>query len=110
MNNLASLPDEMAHLSSLVSLELSDNRLSQLPSAAVSGLKGLQFLGLRSNCLTELPTELGQLTGLTHLDASMNHITVSSSRQQGLEHCRPPLLQCRLTTAAAHHPQPQHAG
>lgn len=40
-------------------------------------LVGLSSLGLRSNCLSDLPTEVGRLTALTYLDASMNHIAVS---------------------------------
>jgi hypothetical protein len=46
-----------------------------VPSAG--RLVGLHSLGLRSNCLTELPDEVGRLSGLTYLDASMNHIAVS---------------------------------
>lgn len=38
---------------------------------------GLHSLGLRSNCLCRLPGEVGRLSRLTYLDASMNNIAVS---------------------------------
>jgi hypothetical protein len=51
------------------------------------GLSDLVSLGLRSNCLTALPDELGGLTALTYLDASMNHIRVRSSLARGALRC-----------------------
>jgi Leucine-rich repeat (LRR) protein len=75
MNNLSSLPDSIGKISSLASLELSDNRLASLP-ASLGQLSGLASLGLRSNCLAGLPAEVGGLSSLSYLDISMNHITV----------------------------------
>jgi Leucine-rich repeat (LRR) protein len=86
MNNLSALPDSIGKISSLASLELSDNRLASLPGS-LGQLSGLASLGLRSNCLAGLLAEVGGLSSLSYLDISMNHVTVSDSQKMSQPQC-----------------------
>ncbi|ESA34600.1 leucine rich repeat -containing protein, partial [Leptolyngbya sp. Heron Island J] len=61
-------------LTSLTSLSLSSNQLSELPPE-IGQLTSLTSLDLRSNQLSELPPEIVQLTSLTSLDLYQNKIS-----------------------------------
>ncbi|PRQ47175.1 putative leucine-rich repeat domain, L domain-containing protein [Rosa chinensis] len=67
------LPDSIGKLSSLLTLDLSENRLLVLPST-IGGLSTLTKLDLHSNRLTELPDTFGDLLSLVHLDLRANNL------------------------------------
>ncbi|KAL6224362.1 hypothetical protein ACLB2K_003217 [Fragaria x ananassa] len=67
------LPDSIGKLSSLLTLDLSENRLVVLPST-IGGLSSLTKLDLHSNRLTELPDTIGDLLSLVHLDLRANNL------------------------------------
>lgn len=67
------LPDSIGKLSSLLTLDLSENQLLVLPST-IGGLSSLTKLVLHSNRLTELPDTIGDLLSLVHLDLSANNL------------------------------------
>lgn len=68
------LPDSIGKLSSLITLDLSENRLVALPSS-ISGLSSLTKLDLHSNKIVELPESLGDLLSLVYLDLRGNQLT-----------------------------------
>lgn len=65
------LPSEVNKLTSLVTLNLSNNEFTGVP-AEVGQLRNLEILNLSNNQLTGLPNELGNLTRLKLLDLSGN--------------------------------------
>ncbi|XP_050366619.1 plant intracellular Ras-group-related LRR protein 4-like [Argentina anserina] len=67
------LPDSIGKLSSLLTLDLSENRLLVLPST-IGGLLSLTKLDLHSNRLAELPDTIGDLFSLVHLDLRANNL------------------------------------
>lgn len=68
------LPDSIGKLSSLIKLDLSENRIVTLPGA-IKGLSSLQTLDLHGNKINELPESIGALLHLLHLDLRGNHLT-----------------------------------
>ena len=58
----------------LKSLYLFANQISELPTE-LGALTGLAGLVLPNNAITSLPTEIGALTGLVALDLSFNWLT-----------------------------------
>lgn len=68
------LPDSIGKLSSLVTLDLSENRITALP-ATIGGLSSLTRLDLHSNRITELPDSIGGLLSLVFLDLRGNQLT-----------------------------------
>ena len=72
--DLKTVPDLPAKLQSLRSLNLSDNRLTELPEDLWQ-LVGLKHLDLGKNRLTALDPAIGCLARLEHLDASENRLT-----------------------------------
>lgn len=74
LDQLEWLPDSIGKLTSLVQLNLSENRIVTLPSA-IGGLTRLTKLDLHSNKLQSLPDSLGELSSLTDLDLHGNHLT-----------------------------------
>ncbi|GAA1595599.1 hypothetical protein GCM10009804_60230 [Kribbella hippodromi] len=72
---LRSLPDRVPSLELLTSLDLSDNRLTELPPAWLSDATRLQRLVLAGNRLTELPETIGQAAALRLLDVSDNRLS-----------------------------------
>lgn len=61
----------------LVSLNLSDNKLTSIPTS-IGNLTGLTVLDLNVNLITgNIPTQVYDLTNLTHLDLSDNELTGS---------------------------------
>ncbi|QCD91224.1 internalin A [Vigna unguiculata] len=69
------LPDSIGKLSSLVTLDLSENRIMALP-ATIGGLSSLTRLDLHSNRISELPDSVGNLLSLVYLDLRGNQLTL----------------------------------
>nr|GLL38581.1 plant intracellular Ras-group-related LRR protein 4-like [Ipomoea trifida] len=67
------LPDSIGKLSSLITLDLSENRLIALPTT-IGGLASLQKLNLSGNRIAELPDSVGDLLKLISLDLGGNHL------------------------------------
>lgn len=74
MDQIEWLPDSIGKLSSLITLDLSENRILALP-ATISGLLSLTKLDLHSNRISELPDSIGDLLSLVCLDVSGNQLT-----------------------------------
>ncbi|KAD7479152.1 hypothetical protein R6Q59_008040 [Mikania micrantha] len=73
MDQIEWLPDSIGKLSSLITLDLSENRLVTLPSSILS-LSSLTKLDLHSNKIIELPESLGDLLSLVYLDLRANQL------------------------------------
>lgn len=73
-NRLVALPDTIGGLSSLTKLDLHSNRISQLPDA-IGELLSLVFLDLRANNLSTLPASFGRLLCLEELDLGSNQLS-----------------------------------
>ncbi|VFQ74329.1 unnamed protein product [Cuscuta campestris] len=67
------LPDSIGKLSSLITLDLSENRLTSIPTA-IGSLGSLQRLNLCGNRIVELPDSLGNLQELVSLDLAGNSL------------------------------------
>ncbi|XP_060191736.1 plant intracellular Ras-group-related LRR protein 4-like [Lycium barbarum] len=67
------IPDSIGKLSSLITLDLSENRITVLPTT-IGGLSSLQKLDLHSNKIVELPDSIGDLLNLVYLDLSGNNL------------------------------------
>lgn len=65
-------PTAIEALIHLVRLDLGNNKLKRLSEGFASSLTKLQSLSLFRNDLTTLPEDIGNLTGLTHLDLCFN--------------------------------------
>ena len=74
------LPESLAQLTQLQSLDISRNQLSALPEG-LAQLTQLQSLDISYNQLSALPEGLAQLTRLQTLDVSVNQL---SALQEGL--------------------------
>ena len=73
-NQLTSLPDAIAQLRNLTTLDLRFNELTWLPDA-IGELHNLTTLSLGYNQLTSLPNAIGQLHDLTRVELSHNQLT-----------------------------------
>ncbi|MCB9152377.1 MAG: leucine-rich repeat domain-containing protein, partial [Caldilineaceae bacterium] len=73
-NKLTALPDWLAQLTNLQSLDLRYNNLTALPDW-IAQLTNLHTLKLGYANLTSLPEEMAQLTNLHVLDLSYSHLT-----------------------------------
>ncbi len=73
-NQLTELPEAIGALTQLRTLNLSGNQLTELPDA-IAALTQLQSLNLYDNQLTELPEAIAALTQLKTLDLSHNQLT-----------------------------------
>ncbi|XP_064965852.1 plant intracellular Ras-group-related LRR protein 4-like [Musa acuminata AAA Group] len=73
-NRIVVLPTTMGALSSLTKLDLHSNRIAQLPDS-IGDLHRLLFLDLRGNQLTSLPSTFCKLVHLEELDLSSNQIS-----------------------------------
>lgn len=74
MDQVDWLPDSIGKLSSLVTLDLSENRIVAIPST-IGGLSSLTKLDLHSNRITEIPDSVGNLLSLVHLYLRGNSLT-----------------------------------
>ncbi|OIT06320.1 PREDICTED: plant intracellular Ras-group-related LRR protein 4-like isoform X2 [Nicotiana attenuata] len=79
------LPDSMGKLSSLITLDLSENRITVLPTT-IGGLSSLQKLDLHSNKIVELPDSIGDLLNLVYLDLSANNLKLLPASFARLAH------------------------
>ncbi|KAJ4914001.1 Plant intracellular Ras-group-related LRR protein 4 [Raphanus sativus] len=68
------LPDSIGKLSTLTSLDLSENHIVVLPNT-IGGLASLTNLDLRSNRINQLPESIGELINLVHLNLSGNQLS-----------------------------------
>ncbi|XP_059623365.1 plant intracellular Ras-group-related LRR protein 4-like [Cornus florida] len=73
-NQIVTLPATIGGLASLTKLDLHSNRINELPESIVN-LLSLVFLDLRANRLTHLPPAFGQLVHLEELDLSSNQLS-----------------------------------
>ncbi|MBE9210815.1 leucine-rich repeat domain-containing protein [Nostoc sp. LEGE 06077] len=73
-NQLTQLPEAISSLTQLQTLNLFGNQLTQLPEA-IASLTQLQTLNLFGNQLTQLPEAIANLTQLQTLDLSHNQLT-----------------------------------
>ncbi|KAJ0988125.1 hypothetical protein J5N97_006481 [Dioscorea zingiberensis] len=76
-NRILVLPRTIGTLSSLTKLDLCSNRLAELPDS-FGDLLCLQYLGVRGNQLTTLPSSFGRLANLVELDLSSNRLSILS--------------------------------
>ncbi|GKV30230.1 hypothetical protein SLEP1_g39068 [Rubroshorea leprosula] len=72
-NRIVTLPDTIGGLSSLTKLDLHSNRIAQLPDS-IGDLLSLLSLDLRGNQLSSLPATFGRLVRLQELDLSSNKL------------------------------------
>ncbi|PZO45083.1 MAG: hypothetical protein DCF19_00905 [Pseudanabaena frigida] len=70
---LTEVPEAIASLNQLQSLNLSNNQLTELPEA-IASLNQLKTLNLSDNQLTELPEAIASLAQLKTLDLSSNQL------------------------------------
>ncbi|CAH2076654.1 unnamed protein product [Thlaspi arvense] len=68
------LPDSIGKLSSLTSLDLSENHIVVLPNT-IGGLSSLTKLDLGSNRIGQLPECIGELLNLVYLNVSGNQLS-----------------------------------
>ncbi|GLT26930.1 hypothetical protein SLA2020_019680 [Shorea laevis] len=68
------IPDSIGKLSSLITLDLSENRIVALPDA-IGGLSSLTKLDLHSNSIAQLPDSIGNLLCLLYLDLRGNQLS-----------------------------------
>lgn len=73
MDQVEWLPDSLGKLSSLITLDLSQNRIVALPDT-IGGLSSLQKLDLHSNRIIELPESIGDLLNLVSLNLGGNQL------------------------------------
>ncbi|KAM4118657.1 hypothetical protein ACB094_02G219400 [Castanea mollissima] len=73
MDQIEWLPDTIGKLSSLISLDLSENRIVALPTT-IGGLSSLTKLDLHANRISELPESIGDLLNLIYLDLRANQL------------------------------------
>ncbi|RAL46443.1 hypothetical protein DM860_004722 [Cuscuta australis] len=67
------LPESIGKLTSLITLDLSENRIASIPPS-IGGLLSLKKLDLHSNRITDLPDSIGNLLTLVYLDLSGNQL------------------------------------
>lgn len=74
MDQIEWVPDSIGKLSSLITLDLSENRIVALPTT-IGGLSALTKLDLHSNRISELPDSIGDLLSLVYLNLSANQLS-----------------------------------
>lgn len=74
-NRIVALPNSIGGLSSLVKFDLHSNRIAELPES-MGNLLSLVYLNLRGNQLSSLPATFGRLVRLEELDLSSNNLSL----------------------------------
>ncbi|KAI3921933.1 hypothetical protein MKX01_005622 [Papaver californicum] len=85
MDQVEWLPDSIGKLTGLISLDLSENRITVLP-AKIGSLSSLTRLDLHSNRIEELTEAIGDLFSLVFLDLRGNQLTSLPSSICKLSH------------------------
>ena len=84
---MVGLPTSIHRLTKLEKLDLSGNKLTELP-AEINDLRELRELWVRNNQLVGLPTSIQRLTKLEELDLSGNKLTELASEISDLRELR----------------------
>jgi Leucine-rich repeat (LRR) protein len=71
---MLTLPEEIGNLNAVTTLDISQNRLSELPPS-IGGCVSLVHLRAFQNRLTEIPAGVGSMPGLRELLLSNNALT-----------------------------------
>jgi Leucine-rich repeat (LRR) protein len=71
---MLSIPEEIGRLNAMTTLDLSVNRISELP-AAIGGCVSMVTLRASENRLTELPAGIGNMPGLRSLMLKQNALS-----------------------------------
>ncbi|KAF8406738.1 hypothetical protein HHK36_008830 [Tetracentron sinense] len=85
MDQVEWLPESIGKLSSLITLNCSENRIASLPPT-IGGLSSLMKLDLHSNKIPELPKSIGDLLCMVYLDLGGNQLTSLPSTLGQLAH------------------------
>lgn len=75
-NKLEKIPESIGHLVHLTSLDVSENRLTDLPWRYIGRLRHLGYLILRGNKINEIGESIGNLRHLEELNLERNQIKV----------------------------------
>ncbi|MCY7334503.1 MAG: leucine-rich repeat domain-containing protein, partial [Pseudanabaena sp. CAN_BIN31] len=73
-NQITAIPDAIAQLANLTTLDLSFNQITAIPDA-IAQLANLTTLYLHGNQITAIPDAIAQLANLTSLNLNSNQIT-----------------------------------
>ncbi|CAN1147228.1 Plant intracellular Ras-group-related LRR protein 6 [Linum perenne] len=73
-NSIETLKEDLRNLSQLTVLNVSNNKLHELPSA-IGELPMLKSLDVSFNLITKIPDEIGSATSLVKLDCSSNKLS-----------------------------------
>lgn len=71
-NRLSELPDSMSGIGTVTDLKLTANQLTHLPEWIGEAYKYLQVLDVDKNCLQSLPDSISCLEFLRYIDLSYN--------------------------------------
>jgi len=71
-NKLSELPDKMSEITTVTDLKLTSNQLTHLPEWVGEAYKYLQVLDINKNCLQFLPKSISCLKFLRYIDLSYN--------------------------------------
>lgn len=87
LNNLTSLPDEIAHLHYLLTIDISNNNFLTFPNILFSeSLKNLKNINARFLQLEVLPSDIQKIRKLESLDLTGNKLTSLPEEIGNLEH------------------------
>jgi hypothetical protein len=89
--SISTFPPSIAPLSALTTLLLSDNGISDIPTAPLATLTNLEELDIRNNSLTQLPPQLALMPRLRSLSVEGNMLR--TVRRTVLERGTPALLE-----------------
>jgi len=73
-NNIPAIPSSMKILTSLKTLDVSNNKIGTLPVECAKNWRNLSWLEMRANTLFMLPNEVEQLYSLSYLGVKQNQL------------------------------------
>ncbi|MEE6463592.1 hypothetical protein FKM82_005964 [Ascaphus truei] len=73
-NSFEKVPEQLKHLKSLQRLHLFGNKITEIPPAVFDGLENLISLNLNNNLLKQLPSEIRNLKLLENLSVNHNQL------------------------------------